>query len=1144
MKKKKLLTFFTILFAGQLLGQELVDYSFRHYDQTNGFPAENIRSVEFDATGQLWCLTELGLMRYNGHSGKFYTYKSDGTGLLASQAFQLYIDKSQIIWITYFDNAISSFNPTSEIFTHYKFDSTKTKGFPNAMASRFFEDSQNNFWIGTWGGGLLKMDKNNGTFKQWMPDAKNPESLQSTQVTHINELKPGELIISTWEGDGYDNFLTVFNVENDIFRKYSLSRYSFENDVEKIRIPEALKIVHFVEIDEYKNWWVGTYSGLFYIDHQAKTILRKTGLNKDILSSKGHITSDNVTNMLQQNEDVIWFSTEVEGIMIYDKEKDAIKYIKKNVESQSSISSNIVRDIEKDRFGNIWVATKSGGLNLFCPNEGQAKVLSNEKLQATKMNVAQGMYAINHLIVSQANQNICVSHGSGITIYNPDREIVERIEIREPFLKALKSNPGLEKFNHNNPNFVGYTFEITDGFGICTYCGFVTYNYKTKKLDFSHMDIFDKIYPEAYQGSDTRLVLVGHYVTDENNVSTMNSSIAKLNTKTLVEENLLYLPTQISTREKEDYTVFEALDSNYYFISYTSNSFLIYDKSTNTYDTYSYLEPYKNFPDTSLKLLHVDHYGIAWFKTANGLYAFDKESNQITDIKPFLNIKPDENIRCLTRDKKGILWIALDYDLLRYNHNTKDLFRFNKKFGFDAGGFTDRFIRKHERSEVIMPANNGLLIFNPDRIVYHSSPPNIYISEIAIDKDTLSEDKKNQFVATHQDLKYNQNFINIEFASDLMYSTGGKTYLYRLVGLDSNWISTTQNSVNYTNLQNGEYAFQVKCVDGYGNTSDIVTVAFFIDKPFWLKWWFILIEIGLLILGVFVYIKWRERNHKYKQQQLQKAINERTQEVVEKVHEIEAQQEVILLKNKELTDSINYAKSIQNSILANQNLLEDNLPEHGIFFKPKDIVSGDFYWAAEVDDSFYLAICDSTGHGVPGAFMSLLNIRYLSEAVVEKNISSPNLALDYVRMKLIENLMVDGTKDGMDGTLIKFEKDTRRITYASAQNHPLLIRDGAEVFLPADKMPIGGGFLDDPFQPRVIEAQKGDVIYFYTDGYPDQFGGPKGRKLKIPNLVAFFKSIHHLPIENQITLMERHLENWRGDLEQLDDILVFVVRVN
>lgn len=1145
MKNPLKLTLLLILFTSfWTLAQRDVNYSFRHLGQSNGFPAEQVRAFEFDTVGQLWALTEKGLMCYNGHSGKFYNATGDLTGLLPGTAHELYLDSKQMLWIGYVESAISCFDPATEKFTHFIHDPADETTFPDATTSGFFEDSEGNFWIGTWGGGLNLLDRTNGKFFRYLPQENNPASLQSTYVTSIAEKAKGMLIISTWEGDGNENFLSFFNVQNKTFSKFPIHTYTCENEIETIKVKAAFRIVHFVEVDEDQNWWVGTYSGLFFIDQQAKTIVRKTGLDKELLHSKGHITFDNVLDVLFETDDLIWFRTEVDGILVYDKKSDEVGYVRKSMENQSSISGNIIRDFEKDRFGNIWVATKSGGLDVYCPNEGQVKIISNAYLQADKMHYAQGQFAINCMIVSNTNPNIIVGHGNGASLYNTETRAVTRIEIRQHFLEALKKNPALEKYNHNNPNFVGVVHEIPGGYILGTYCGTVKYTLATGKVDFSTMELLEGFYPAPCYGQKEVLLLGSKRNKLDLGHTDLISYIGKLNTTTFADEPLLYLPTDIRTGEEDNYAVFEEIDSTNYYLRFNENSFLIFNSVDNTFDTYSYLPPYQNFPDSTIRLLHIDNFGIVWLRTANGIYAFDYKTKEIFDIQQDLDLNKDDVVRCLARDQQGILWIALNADLIRYNPSTKESFRFNRRHGFDAGGFSDRFIRKHKLDEVIIPANYGLLMFDPKRIVYHTSSPSMYISEIVIGKDTLSQNRETDFTRQRQILKHDQNFITIEFASDLLYATSGKTYEYRLIGLDSSWIKTTsQNKVSYTNLQSGEYEFQVRCIDGYMNTSNTLSLPFFIDTPFWLKWWFILLEIGFGFGLIFLYITWRERNLRYTKMRLEKAVEVRTHEVTEKVIEIEHQKEIIEVKNKELTDSINYAKGIQTSLLAHKDLLDANLPEYTILYKPKDIVSGDFYWAAKVNSAFYLGICDSTGHGVPGAFMSLLNIRYLYEAVVEKKIDSPNIALDYVRMRLIENLAVDGAKDGMDGTLIKFDAEAKRITYASAQNHPVLIRNGVVTYLPADKMPIGGGFLLEPFQPNQIDLQRNDVLYFFTDGYPDQFGGPKGRKLKHINLVHFLKSIHHLPLNEQLPLMEQHLANWKGDLEQLDDILLFAFRV-
>jgi serine phosphatase RsbU (regulator of sigma subunit) len=282
--------------------------------------------------------------------------------------------------------------------------------------------------------------------------------------------------------------------------------------------------------------------------------------------------------------------------------------------------------------------------------------------------------------------------------------------------------------------------------------------------------------------------------------------------------------------------------------------------------------------------------------------------------------------------------------------------------------------------------------------------------------------------------------------------------------------------------------------------------------------------------------------------------------------ELSESREILTEKNKEILDSINYAKKIQYTLLAHSDLLNKHLPEHFVLFKPKDIVSGDFYWATSVVTSsmfqvsnsennntkqetlnkelFFLAICDSTGHGVPGAFMSLLNISFLNEAITEKGILQPHLILNHTRQRLIQNVSQEGAQDGMDGILIRIEKhnDTLKIEYAAANNAPVLVSNNILTELAYDKMPIGKGEKNTSFTLHNIELKKGDALYLYTDGYADQFGGPKGKKFKYKQLEDLLLANSKLSLQEQSEILNKTIETWKGSLIQVDDICVFGIR--
>lgn len=291
--------------------------------------------------------------------------------------------------------------------------------------------------------------------------------------------------------------------------------------------------------------------------------------------------------------------------------------------------------------------------------------------------------------------------------------------------------------------------------------------------------------------------------------------------------------------------------------------------------------------------------------------------------------------------------------------------------------------------------------------------------------------------------------------------------------------------------------------------------------------------------------------------------------------EITHQKEIIEEKNKEILDSIHYAKRIQKALLASDNLLKKNLPEFFVLYRPKDIVSGDFYWATEVendswnpdmetmtqdaekkqsakkensDSLFLLATCDCTGHGVPGAFMSLLNISKLNETVIERKISRPDLIFNNVRDEIIKALNPDGSdtnaKDGMDAVLCAYDFHSMKLQFASANNPLILIRNKELFEYKPDKFPVGMHQGEHkPFRLQTLDLQKGDCIYTFTDGFADQFGGDKGKKLMTKNFKDILLNQSHLPLDKQKEELNVLFENWRGNIEQIDDVLVIGVRI-
>lgn len=255
-------------------------------------------------------------------------------------------------------------------------------------------------------------------------------------------------------------------------------------------------------------------------------------------------------------------------------------------------------------------------------------------------------------------------------------------------------------------------------------------------------------------------------------------------------------------------------------------------------------------------------------------------------------------------------------------------------------------------------------------------------------------------------------------------------------------------------------------------------------------------------------------------------------------------------KQNEILDSINYARRIQYSLLASDTLLNENLKNYFLLFKPKDVVSGDFYWGTKtVNDCFVLITADSTGHGVPGAIMSILNISCLNEVINSDRYMEPADILNETRKKVISHLANDGSedggKDGMDCSVCVFDFNNKILKVSAANNPVWIVRSGGELIeIKPDKMPVGKHDKQDiSFSQHQIQLQAGDIIYTLTDGFPDQFGGEKGKKFMSKNLREYLISISHLPMHDQKQLIESTFNKWKGNLEQVDDVTVIGIRI-
>ena len=294
---------------------------------------------------------------------------------------------------------------------------------------------------------------------------------------------------------------------------------------------------------------------------------------------------------------------------------------------------------------------------------------------------------------------------------------------------------------------------------------------------------------------------------------------------------------------------------------------------------------------------------------------------------------------------------------------------------------------------------------------------------------------------------------------------------------------------------------------------------------------------------------------------LEKIVDERTREVVEQKDEIARQRDVVTYQKKEITDSIHYAERIQRAVLPNDKILKEKFSDYFVLFRPKDIVSGDFYWMNIKNDHAVFTAADCTGHGVPGAFMSMLGVSFLNKIVNETGIVNPADILNSLRDNIITALKQEGTpettKDGMDIALCSVDLRNRKLFFAGANNPLFLIRKNAEGYelleTQADKMPIGYYSSMEPFTNNEIEIQDGDTVYMFSDGFVDQFGGPEGRKFMKKRFKEMLLAHQSLDMATQGTTFNNIIEEWINHppadptqvtfTGQIDDIILIGVRI-
>lgn len=514
------------------------------------------------------------------------------------------------------------------------------------------------------------------------------------------------------------------------------------------------------------------------------------------------------------------------------------------------------------------------------------------------------------------------------------------------------------------------------------------------------------------------------------------------------------------------------------------------------------------------------------------------------------------------------------YDLCSINDN---LFAFSRQ-GFSVINYAKNTIRTFSNTDlktnqeyvslgsyatssgtIIVPSSNGLLLIDALEADATSRPPTIAIEHILInDKETEN---------TPLELGFDNYKLEFQFTGISFKNPEKVKYQYILEGFDNEWSDLTSTStVRYSRVLDGNYTFKVKAINSDGEESTVAaTFTFSVSKPLWKRWWFYVILVVVLASGVYFFISYRTKKLLERQQELEKLVDIRTQELKEERDVVLSQNKIISDYNKDIRASINYARRIQNAALPTADKFDGAFAQHMIFYQPKDIVSGDFYWSHKINNEVFIAVADCTGHGVPGAFMSMLGHSGLNQAVKERQLTRPVDILEYMHAFIMTTLKKSNTdeeiKDGMDIVILRVNLENREINFAGAfnplyivpanvqmmnENSTLTPDESGLVEIKGDKLMIGyrDKYAENMFyQEHIFTLNAGDRMYMLSDGFPDQFGGGAFKKFKYANLKKLITGNKHLTMQEQENLFRETFVNWKGDNPQTDDVLVLGIEL-
>jgi ligand-binding sensor domain-containing protein len=1104
--------------------------SFTTFSNSQGLTNNIVKTIAEDNNGNLWIGAENGPAIFDGKSLKPIPALEPLTIKCITK------DKKGNLWLVQGNKILRYTTAPSgkpeEVTIERLATPNKYKGY---TIRKIFEDKRGYLWFATEMHGVFcytgkSLPGDTTAFVAYTTF----QGLANNAVESIEEDNNGDLWFATHGG--------VSRFDGKSFTNYTVAQ-GLVHDV-----------VLTVKKDKNGNIWFGTNNGVSYCNE--KSLDSQTLRFTNYTSSQG-LAHNIVMSITEDNSGNIWFGTFGGGVSRYNG--PSVSAYSKN---QGLINGN-ARSITEDRNGNLWFGLQSGEVSCF-----DGKSFTNFKIDQKSTD--------NVVLCATEDKNGNLWFGSsryGAICYN-GKPLLEGGAVFTAFTKfqGLVSNSvrciiedknGNLWFGTNGGGVTCYTPAGKSGKDFCTNYG--TRQGLTNGTVWSILE--DKTGAFWFATSGGLFRYDGKSFVNYTTAHGLADNIVKCISED--KNGNLWFGTMngISCLNNKSRP-----DSKTGFISYTPSNGL---GDNVTYDMA--IGPYPNHggevPQNALFIGTNQGFSLlTGFKDKNGkVFSFENSSIGPADEK-FKTYSPvfeiynsksgypikdlNTNAMCVTKfgflseDGKsrlgaGIIWggcgddKVIRFDVSAISKNTSPLYLVIQSVKIDEEKISwydlSLFKNKGTREDSLAVINEEIITFGKVLSTHENDTLRQKFGTIKF--DGLS---KWYPIPQNLILPFAHNNITFEF---LAIETGRNflvCYQYILEGYDKDWSPLSdKTSATFGNISEGTYTFKLKALSPFGVWGEPLEYTFTVLAPWWRTWWMYALYLIAAVLSIGGLIKWRERNLQKEKVILEEKVELRTKQLDER-------NKVVEEKNKDILDSIHYAKRIQEALLKEEGHTSKHLPEHFVLFMPKDIVSGDFYWAMEKGKHWYVAAVDCTGHGVPGAFMSMLGMSFLNDILSGNQLLSPSEILDQLCNKVVKELRQTGesggSKDGMDISLIRIDLITRELQWAGANNALNIIQNGQLYEIKADKQPIGYYPEQKPFTNHVIQLQANECVYIFTDGYADQFGGPKGKKFKYKQLEDLIFANHNLPAEEQKMLLKKTFIDWKGNLEQIDDVCVIGIK--